>query len=179
MITIAPIDSGQRQQVVAATQEYIARAGEIYGCSLEMIPVRFDLKGRAAGMYRVRQRRSEIRYNPYLFAKYFGDNLAVTVPHEVAHYVTDSLHGLGNVRPHGAQWQSVMRAFGAPTAATSRYDLTGVPVRTQRRHPYHCGCAAHQLTSRRHNQILRGAIRYFCRGCGGELVLHETGATAD
>lgn len=167
---ISPIDTGQRQQVIAATRDCIARASDIYGHDFEMIPVAFDLKGRAAGMYRVRQRPGTIRYNPYLFAKYFADNLVSTVCHEVAHYVTDMLYGLRNIRPHGAEWQAVMRALGVEPVRAAHYDLTGIPVRTQRRHSYYCGCTSHQLTSRRHNQLRRGAARCFCRSCGGELV---------
>jgi len=131
--------------------------------------VLFDLKGRSAGMYRVAGHRRVIRYNPYLFAKYPQDNLAVTVPHEVAHYVTDVLFGLRRVRPHGAEWQAVMRAFEADASRTADYDLTGIPVRTQRRFGYRCACFVHQLSTRRHNQVRRGAARYYCRACGEEL----------
>ncbi len=56
-----------------------------------MVPVRFELQGRAAGMYRVHKGERVIRYNPYIFSKYFDDSLANTVPHEVAHYITDVL----------------------------------------------------------------------------------------
>jgi SprT protein len=166
---IEPIHAGQRQQVIALTTDYIHRAGEIFARSFAPIAVTFDLKGRAAGMYRVDRRQRCIRYNPYLFAKYFDDNLAVTVPHEVAHYITDCVYGMRRIRPHGAEWQALMHAFGADAKRTCNYDLEGVPVRRQRRHAYQCGCRTHQLTTRRHNQILRGRVRYYCKACGGEL----------
>ena len=171
---IAAIDAAQRAMVVQATHDWIAYAGRLYRRRFETIPVLFDLTGRAAGMYRVLRGARSIRFNPYLFAKYPHDNLTVTVPHEVAHYVVDRLRGLRRVRPHGPEWRAVMRDFGLEPVATTVHDLAGVPARTQRRHAYRCACLLHPLTTRRHNLILRGA-RYRCRHCGEELVYSEEG----
>jgi SprT protein len=135
------------------------------------IPVFFDLRGRAAGMYRVARREAIIRYNPYIFARYFEHGLQATVPHEVAHYITDRLYGLAHVRPHGKEWRGVMQALGAEPRATARFDLHGIPLRRQRRFAYRCDCSTHQLSTCRHKRIATGAMRYHCRSCGGELVL--------
>lgn len=167
---IEPIDREQQQRVISTTREYIFRAEEFYHRRFEMIPVNFDLKGRSTGMYRVQHGQREIRYNPYLFAKYFADNLAVTVPHEVAHYATDLIYGLRKIRPHGEEWRALMQAFGADASRTCDYDLEGVPIRAHQRHSYQCGCSDHKLTSRRHNKVLRGGIEYTCRQCGSRLV---------
>jgi SprT protein len=169
-MTIEPIDAGRQAIVRQATEHCLHRAGDLWRCSVEPVPVTFDLVGRSAGMYRVRQGRRSIRYNPYLFAKYFEENVAVTVPHEVAHYVTDVLYGLHRVRPHGVEWQAVMRSLGVEPRASGDYDLAGVPVRRQRRFDYACGCATHHLSARRHNQVHRGEALYRCRCCGGPLV---------
>jgi len=151
--------------VVEATRRSIAQAAVLFGCELAEIPVSFELRGRAAGMYRVRGRQREIRYNPHIFARYFSDNLANTVPHEVAHYVTDVLHGLRRVRPHGPEWRAVMRALGAEPVATCRYDLAGLPVRRQQRFSYRCACTTHSLSTVRHKRIQGGRVRYHCRRC--------------
>jgi SprT protein len=169
-MAVKPIGTGEQQRVRRATADCLRRAGEACGQDFPLIPVTFDLLGSAAGMYRVRHGRRSIRYNPYLFAKFFDDNLAVTVPHEVAHYVTDLLYGQHGVRPHGAQWQAVMRSLGVEPRASADYDLTGIPVRRQHRYPYTCGCTVHQLTARRHNKVHRGEAVYRCRRCGVALV---------
>lgn len=161
----APLSPEQQRCIVAATRSCIARAALLFACELAEIPVTFDLRGRAAGMYRVRGGRRRIRYNPYIFARYFSDNLANTIPHEVAHYVTDVLHGLHRVRPHGPEWRAVMRAFGAAPVATCRYDLEGLPVRRQRRFSYRCACSTHTLSTVRHKRIQGGKVRYSCRRC--------------
>lgn len=169
MDRIEPINSVQQRQVIEATEACIQRAGELLQRSFKMIPVAFDLRGRAAGMYRVHGRQRVIRYNPHLFAKYFDENLTGTVPHEVAHYIVDMLYGLRKVRAHGPEWRELAAMFGASTKATCTFDLAGVPVRTQRRFAYRCDCKTHALTTRRHNQIGRGHTRYFCKTCRGEL----------
>ena len=167
---LEPIDERQQLQVRRETEDCLQRAGAIFGFSPVPVAVSFDLTGRAAGMYRVRRGACHIRYNPWIFAKYYEDNLAVTIPHEVAHHVTDRLYGLRNIRPHGPEWQAVMRSLGVSPRATAQYDLSGVPVRRQRRFSYRCACATHQLTAARHNKVRRGDVVYRCRSCRSTLV---------
>lgn len=167
---VEPINDRQRQQVCLATDDCVQRAARFFRNDFDPVSVSFDLRGRAAGMYRVRDGQRCIRYNPYIFAKYFDDSLAGTVPHEVAHYVTDILYGLRRVRPHGAEWRAVMQVLGAAPCVTGDYDLSGVPVRRHRRFAYRCECDTHQLSTRRHNQVHRGKAAYRCRHCGVQLV---------
>ncbi len=166
--TVTPINTAQRARVVSETQVYIERASLLVGQPIPMLPVTFDLTGRACGMYRVSGRTRQIRYNPYIFAKYFADSLAVTVPHEVAHYVVDRLYGRRKCRPHGTQWRALMASFGADASRTASYDLSGIPLRTQRQFSYHCDCRQHLLSTRRHRKVERGESRYHCRYCGNE-----------
>jgi SprT protein len=173
---IRPIDPLQQQQVLQATDSCLQRAGRLFGLQNAAVPVSFDLRGRAAGQYRVARGKPGIRYNPYIFARYFPDSLAETVPHEVAHHVVDRLYGLRNVRPHGAEWQQVMRLLGAVPRATARYDLSGIPVRRQRRFDYRCDCCAHSITTSRHNRIRRGDAVYLCRCCHAPIVFAGTAA---
>lgn len=167
--TIKPISKVQERQVIDATQACLHQARDIHQVNFRTIDVRFDLKGRAAGMYRVQRRKRVIRYNPYLFAKYFDHNLQTTVPHEVAHYVTDMLFGLRNIQPHGRQWQAIMHSLGAEPLVTGDYDLTGIPVRRQRRFNYQCSCSEHQVSTVRHNRVMRGDMKYLCRSCHTEI----------
>lgn len=166
---IKPISASLQQQVINETRHFIKSAENYYNHSFSDIPVLFDLKGRMAGMYRVRVRQRVIRYNPYVFAKYFEDNFNETIPHEVAHYVTDILYSFKNIRPHGNEWKSVMQVFGVAANRTANYDLTGLPVRKFKKFIYYCGCQNFELTTRRHNKILRGIGQYLCRDCGGKL----------
>jgi len=165
-----PIHEEQQQQVIAVTHSFIQRASRYYDRDFNTIPVLFNLTGRAAGMYCIKARKKYIRYNPYLFSKYYDESLSDTIPHEVAHYISDELYGLANIRPHGAQWKSVMELFGVKPRATGNYDLSGIPTRQHKRIDYFCSCDTYQFTTKRHNQVLRGISNYACRKCGEILV---------
>ncbi len=167
---ISPIGGKQITEVIEQTCEYIGKASVLFDAEFDLIPVHFDLKGRSAGCYQVKGDQKIIRYNPFIFAKYYQDNLSNTVPHEVAHYIADRLYGRINIRPHGREWKHIMRQFGKVPMVTSRYDLSGIPVRKAKTHPYHCGCQIHQLTARRHNKIINKQAEYICRRCGTPLA---------
>lgn len=169
MSVIEPIGESQRCQVEAMTEHYIREAEAIFGRSFGRIPVVFDLKGRAAGMFKMVGRRSLIRYNPWIFAKYYEENLHDTVAHEVAHYIVLQVFGR-RARPHGEEWQALMVKFGATPQATFQLDLSGVPQRRQATHPYACACRTHDVSTTRHNRVQRGVGRYHCVNCRGQLV---------
>ena len=175
MDTIQPIDEQQRVNVTTATRRCVARANKLLDTNFGDVPVRFDLTGRAAGMYRVVRGQRIIRYNPYLFAKYYDENLTTTVPHEVAHYLTDAVYGSAHVKPHGHEWRTVMRMLGADASVRCEFNLEGIPLRRYRYIRYNCRCRFHELTTIRHNRIQKKSARYYCRECSSELVLaaHE------
>lgn len=162
----------QQQQVLAETHAYIQQAGDYFQRVFKPIPVHFNLKGRIAGMYKVHFTERQIRYNPYLFAKYFTHNMQNTIPHEVAHYIADELYGLNRIHAHGKEWKAIMKLLGAEPKATFNFDLQGIPQRKQRRFPYRCRCRAYELTTRRHNLITSGQRAYYCRACRAALVWH-------
>jgi len=175
---IAPLTGEQQQKVIAQTQAYIKQACELFDLKNKTLDITFDLKGRSAGMYRVKQSKGrifrraqrEIRYNRFIFAKYFEDNYETTIPHEVAHYVTDIIYGLKNIKPHGKEWKAVMQAFDADASVTADYDLSGIPLKKQSLFTYRCDCREHQLSSIRHNKIKKRRFRYYCTHC--KQVLH-------
>lgn len=167
---IEPIGRDLRQQVLEKTEWYIASAEEVLERRFDRIPVLFDLKGTTAGMFRAYGREREIRYNPWIFAKYWEVNVEGTVPHEVAHYIVHEVYGPGRVRPHGQEWQALMHYFGADPEVTFKLDLDDIPQRRQRTHPYRCGCRDHEVSTTRHNRMLRGQGQYLCRYCNGRLV---------
>ena len=125
---VQPIGDAERHQVEQMTEEYIRRAEELFGQRFARVPVLFDLTGRTAGMFKVVGKRSLIRYNPWIFGKYFEENLRDTVPHEVAHYIVHEVYPRRGIKPHGYQWKSLMAQFGADPGVTFELDLAGVPI---------------------------------------------------
>ena len=171
MLTEHLLTESQQQQIARKVSECLAVAEQQLGKPLAAIACRFDLRGRSAGMYVAKGDRRWLRFNPWLFSVAFEENLAETVPHEVAHYVVDSCFRTRGrrIRPHGAQWQQVMAWFGCAPTVTHRQSLEGIPVRRVTTVDYQCGCRSHSLSLIRHNRVVRGRARYLCRHCGGGL----------
>ena len=108
-----------------------------------------------------------LRYNPVLLRENPRRFIQQTVAHEVAHLVARRIHG-SRIRPHGREWQAVMREFGVEPRRCHDFDTTRSTLRRLRRFRYHCDCSEHQITTIRHNRVLAGQ-RYLCRRCGEAL----------
>jgi SprT protein len=167
---VQPIGSARRSEVLYRTEAFICRAEAIFNRRFERVPVLFDLKGRSAGMFKILGKQRFIRYNPWIFAKYYEENLRDTVPHEVAHFIVHEVYPRRGTKPHGWQWRDLMARFGADAGVTFDRDLDGVPQRSQRSHRYYCGCQVHEVSTTRHNRVQRRRVRYHCCTCDGLLV---------
>lgn len=161
------------QQSAILTRQLLCRASEHFNIDLPCRDIRFDLRGKAAGMVVFpRTGNPYIRYNKLLLEQNGEAFLSQTLPHEVAHLVAYVLHGR-SIRPHGKEWKAVMEFFGADAVRCHNFSLDNHSVKKLRRFTYACQCSRHQLTSIRHNRILKGQ-RYLCRRCGEELsAVHE------
>ena len=170
MSIINPITSSQQQEIIERVSDLLQQCQQYFNQPFKPIEIRFDLRGKTSGMYVVKNKQQYLRFNPLIFSKYFEDSLNNTVPHEVAHYVSHVLFGIKNIRPHGKEWKSIMHTLGAEPRVTGDYDLSGIPVKRLRRFKYVCNCTAHELTTVRHNRILRRKSQYFCLKCKGKLT---------
>jgi len=127
--------------------------------------ISYDLRGQSAGQ--ANYRHNVIRLNRELLEKYTADFIDQTVPHEFAHLVAYRVYG-SRIKPHGKEWKSVVLALDAKPVRTHSYEVT--PTRRLKRFRYQCDCpdSSYEITSVRHNRILRGHI-YLCKKCGGSL----------
>lgn len=168
--TFEPIDAALQYEVCALTENYIDRAARQFARTIGTIPIYFDLSGTTAGMFVVKEEGPCIRYNPWIFAKYYQENLQGTVPHEVAHYIVWVLYGnKRGIKPHGREWQEVMELFNADTTVTCNFDFSGVPQKRQRRFVYYCQCRIHELSTTVHNRIQKRRYQYICQYCHATL----------
>ncbi len=151
------------------TRALLKQASAHYRIPNPRTDIRFDLRGKSAGQARYSTRgQPVIRYNPQLLAENGERFLNRTLPHEVAHIIAHRVFGTG-IRPHGAEWQTIMQLFGADSSRCHDYDTSRAGTRLLTRYAYHCGCREHALTSIRHNRILAGQV-YYCRACGKALA---------
>ncbi|WP_081624502.1 SprT-like domain-containing protein [Thioalkalivibrio sp. AKL10] len=147
----------------------LEKARELYnqsGSKGEVPEVCFNLKGRAAGQWRMTGGQEQLRFNPQAFVLDWDAHFPATVAHEIAHSLVYRDHGPRGARPHGPEWQARMRAFGCEPRVTHDTPLSGRKMKT---HDYACDCRHHLLSARRHHLIQRKHYRYQCRQCGATL----------
>ncbi|GAA3526196.1 SprT family zinc-dependent metalloprotease [Zobellella aerophila] len=153
-------------QVNDRVTDCLSLAGQRLGDDFPPPRVCFNQGGRIAGSAWLE--RWELRFNPVLLADNVGAFITEIIPHEVAHLVVFARYG--KVRPHGREWQTVMRSvFGLEPSTRHRLDTHKVAPTFG----YDCGCRLHRLSLRRHNKIQRGQSRYLCMHCGKLLTLAE------
>ncbi|WP_346796222.1 SprT-like domain-containing protein [Halomonas sp. Bachu 37] len=164
---LAALDRAQLFQAVEARVEAAwALCREVHP-QLPRPGVWFDLRGGSAGQAHLG--RGGLRFNPSLLEENRDAFMVEVVPHEMAHWLVFHLQDGTRLKPHGREWQTVMRElFGLAAQVTHRFD-------TRRARPtpyrYRCGCQEHGFTSRRHGLVLKGR-RYRCRDCAQTLVYH-------
>ncbi|WP_404346086.1 SprT-like domain-containing protein [Vreelandella venusta] len=149
-----------QQRVVQA----LDRCREVYP-TLPEPKVWFDLRGASAGQAHLG--RGGLRFNPVLLADNRQAFFDEVIPHEMAHWLVFHLANGTRLKPHGREWQAVMRdLFGLVPKVTHRFDTQRSQPRPYR---YECGCQTHCFTARRHALVVKGR-RYRCRHCDQTLV---------
>lgn len=156
------------------TLALIDKANRQLGLAIPPPMIKFDLKGQTAGMVKYRRfGPTLVRYNLKLLSDNRMHFIAQTIPHEVAHVVAIARYGR-RIRPHGPEWQNLMHFYNATPERCHRYDVTAQPGRKLKRFKYQCSCQDHQLTSIRHNRVLKGQT-YLCRTCATPLTIAPLG----
>ncbi|BCX88081.1 hypothetical protein MIN45_P0448 [Methylomarinovum tepidoasis] len=159
----------QIAQIYQRLGELLALAGAHFRWQvLPAFEVAFDLRGKAAGQMVAGRSGVRLRFNPVLLRQNWEDFLHTVVAHELAHAVVWWQYGR-RAKPHGPEWQAVMRLFGLEPQRCHDYDVAGGQARRLQRFRYRCGCREHALTSIRHGRIQRGEREYVCKFCGQRL----------
>lgn len=107
-----------QQQIIDKCKAVFVKAKELYGMELlDKVGIRFDLKGRSAGMACRRGTQYYMRFNrDMLTREAFEHVINDTVPHEIAHIVCFMNRSLGS--NHDAGWARVCRQLGGSGART-------------------------------------------------------------
>lgn len=150
--------------VQARVDEALVRCQDVYP-ELPAPQVWFDLKGAAAGQAHLG--KGGLRFNPVLLSDNRSAFFDEVIPHEMAHWLVFHLANGPRLKPHGREWQTVMRdLFGLAPKVTHAFDIQKSQSRP---YVYQCGCQTHHLTARRHTLVLKGRL-YRCRICAQTLV---------
>ncbi|OOS02725.1 SprT family protein [[Haemophilus] felis] len=126
--------------------------------------VSYELRGQKAGVAYLQQ--NLIKLNRTLLLENPQDFIQQVVPHELAHLIV--FQQFGRVKPHGKEWQSVMKnIFHLPAEI---YHCFGLATVNPSHIPYQCACQTHYLSPRRHQKVVKHRVVYLCKQCGAEIT---------
>jgi SprT protein len=164
----------QIEQIKAKVQQCIRQAEQKFGITMPQVDVRFDLKGRAAGMAGMIRRMSGnqfyLRFNIQhiqLGGKTYDHILNDTVPHEVAHTVCQAFPSLG--KNHDAGWKRVCVALGGNGLRC--YSEEDAPEAVAQQRPWvYITTTGHEVrvTKVIHSKIQQG-VGYVMKGGKGKI----------
>jgi predicted SprT family Zn-dependent metalloprotease len=153
------------RQVRVKIAELTTRANQLYGITLPPIQVRFDLRGRAAGMAGYDRTGYYVRFNTDMMQNQAWDHVYNdTVPHELAHLVcffrnTD--------RGHGSAWRRTCQQLGGSGDRCHKEQVTYATGNTY----YYTTSTGHTITlsSIRHKKIQNYGFTYRFRDGKGTV----------
>lgn len=187
-----------RARVIAKINECRELAVKNLGtlAQITMPRVIYELRGRTAGT--ASYSKWEINLNAVLLMENVDDFIERTVPHELAHLITDKLYpenhrpkrdpwsGRRPKRsPHGADWQYVCRAIGMTDVTRCHsYDTSNSTVKksNSRSIPLRCGCGAHLTVSPQKAAMVKAdPYALWHRGCKGKglFLINDTPSVDD
>jgi len=164
----APGSVAERARVVEReTGAWWERFGATYPALRQASTPRVEWLRRGSTAGRADLRRWVVAFNRPMLRREDGFRIILpdTVVHELAHLAAFHLY---DSRGHDAAWRGMMERMGIPPRRTHDLDITGLPG-VQRRWRYRCGCGEVQLSTTRHNRILRGTQIYRCTRCHRQL----------
>lgn len=151
-----------KMQVQRRLKQDLAKAATFFNTNFQAPTILYNVRGLKAGVAYLE--RNEVRFNPVLLQENGLEFVNQVVPHELAHILVYQL--FGRVQPHGSEWKIMMESvLGVPAKTYHYFDTSNVT----KQFAYQCHCQTHQLSTRRHNAIVRNGKVYLCKKCKGKL----------
>jgi SprT protein len=170
-------DGALRHKAILKIHDAIEHCKRRYGFEMPYPDIKFDLKGRTAGI--ASSAKNSIRLNMSMLSQNGEKFLERTPVHEAAHLIVRKLHGCRKtakgrrvVKPHGPEWEAVMRELGLEPSRCHTYATNACGVRKRskgKKYSYKCQCRSFDLGAIRHKRSLKGAA-YRCKTCKKPLV---------
>lgn len=150
--------SQRKQEVINKITLLSQRAEQLFGIVMPAIDIRFDLRGRSAGIAGHAGHAYYLRFNLDLMQNTGWDHLINnTVPHELAHIVCYVNPGLG--RNHNPGWRRVCRMLGGTGERCHSEPITYARGLTYY-YTTSTGCVI-PLSVRRHRAVQQGVVYRF------------------
>lgn len=142
-------------QARAKTWSVVAAAERMYNVDFGDVEVRFDLRGKCAGIAMRRKSKFIVRLNVDFLADDRANMiLNDTIPHEVAHLVCFARPELG--RNHDSGWARICRGLGGTGATRHNEEVTYAKGNTYE----YITTAGHaiRISEQRHKRIQQGVV---------------------
>jgi len=181
------LNSNQKliDSLVEKVDDCLSQAKEIFNQEFIYQAIDINIRGKAAGQVRfgksgIRYDYPILRFNPAMLIQYKTQFIDEVVPHECAHLIVHKLNEkyfLSNkskrIKPHGLEWQTVMKDVFARDPKVTHTFETNSPKRDS--YLYQCGCSelTHRLGIIRHNRVMREQSAYRCKMCSQSLVFKD------
>lgn len=159
----AALLAARKLEVIAKVKACIETGNRLYNMTLPHIDIRFDLKGRAAGMACRRGAHYYLRFNTDMMLRDAWEHIINdTTPHEVAHSFCQFKPSLGSGHDNG--WARVCRALGGSGETRHSEDVvygkgTTYEYITDRGHKVRMG-------DKHHATVQRGVPLTYRKGLG-------------
>ena len=156
-------------------KELLGKFNTAYKKDFGIPEIKFTKRGATAGCVSYRNDVAFFNFNMVLLKENVDHFIKQTVTHEVAHYCVWLLFGHeyssnGRRIIHGKKWKNLMGFFGVNSYRCHNYNTDNCSKKRKvKRFTYKCGCSEYQLTSIRHNRVLKEQASYSCPKCGGRL----------
>lgn len=153
-----------QKEILAAVKKHCDFILENYGIEIyNVLTVRFDLKGKAAGKatHFLLEERFEVRLNLEAGLEFL---LTDTIPHEMAHVLQGAL---GSKLDHGRAWEFYCKQLGGTGLMYHQLDLT--PARKSRAFLYLVEGEEFILSTIRHNKVQNKVMEYISNATGNTL----------
>ena len=164
MINSQSLSQQFKASALVKIEKLIDDANCYFGASLDVPSLSFRRSGANAGTAHLQ--KNKINLNPIYALENQQEFLSQVIPHEVAHIVAFQIYG--KVKPHGKEWQSIMKVIFKCEPKTRHAMETSEPRTNSVL--YYCHCGDVELSIRRHNKVQRGEQKYQCRKCNQILT---------
>jgi SprT protein len=155
--------------IIEEAKKWVEKANKAFRfVDFSTIELDFELEGTVAGRagYDNRIKKGILKINMDVFLNNKEEYINQTIPHEIAHIISDNHFGREKGDSHGDNWKRVMLYFGKNPKRCHNYEVKKTKTWRLDRFQTHCKkCGLKMVFSKViYNKMLKGKGRY-CNKC--------------
>ena len=164
------------REIEEAAEKAFQKAEAHFGRKFSRPIHQYDLRGTTSGQANY---LGILRWNMDIYVPNKEVYLTRTVPHEVAHLVSYAVYGHAG-HGHRKHWKNIMfNVMGLEPKRCHNYTEGVKKSRVvERDWAYECSCRVHNISTVKHNKMLRGKTIYHCVHCNEDLKFIGKGVKA-